>query len=79
MIKKAKKNLVLGGIIYIEVPDTTAQKKGKNREEFHIDHLHIFSKKSLSLLLKKTNLKTITIKQIVEPSGKFTVYAFAKN
>ena len=79
MIKKAKKNLVLGGIIYIEVPDTTAQKKGKNREEFYIEHLHIFSKKSLSLLLKKTNLKTITIKQIVEPSGKFTVYAFAKN
>ena len=70
--------MVLGGIIYIEVPDTTAQKKEKS-EEFYIEHLHIFSKKSLSLLLKKTNLKTITINQIVEPSGKFTVYAFAKN
>ena len=78
MIKKVKKNLVLGGIIYIEVPDISAQKKGKSREEFHIDHLHIFSKKSLMHLTAKQNLKCILIKSIKEPSGKFTVFGFFK-
>lgn len=80
MLKKAKKNLKKNGLIYIEVPDATkASKKGKNREEFFIDHLHVFSKKSLMLLLKKTNYRKIYINRIVEPSGKFTIYAFAKN
>lgn len=79
MLKKTRQNLKKNGIIYIEVPDAIeASKKGKNREEFFIDHLHVFSKKSLSLLLKKTNYKKIDINQIVEPSGKFTIYAFAR-
>jgi ubiquinone/menaquinone biosynthesis C-methylase UbiE len=79
MIKKAKKNLNKNGIVYIEVPDATeASKKGQNREEFFVDHLHVFSKDSLYLLLKKASYKKININQIVEPSGKFTIYAFAK-
>ena len=79
MIKKAKKNLNKNGIIYIEVPDAVeASKKGKNREEFFIDHLHVFSKDSLYLLLKKASYKKINIGQILEPSGKFTIYAFAQ-
>ena len=62
-----------------ELRSVKASKKGKNREEFFIDHLHVFSKKSLMLLLKKTNYRKIYINRIVEPSGKFTIYAFAKN
>ena len=76
MIKKVKKNLNLSGIVYIEAPDIKAQKKGKNREEFHVDHLHIFSKKSLLYLTQKNNLRCILIKSIKEPSGKFTVFGF---
>ena len=39
--------LKFNGVFYIEVPDHVASKYGKNREEFMIEHLHIFSKKSL--------------------------------
>jgi 2-polyprenyl-3-methyl-5-hydroxy-6-metoxy-1,4-benzoquinol methylase len=76
MLIKARAILKKKGIIYIEVPDILAAKKGKNREEFHIDHLHVFSKKSLLFLAKKTNLNIDLIKSIREPSDKFTIYAF---
>jgi len=76
MLKRAKSILKKNGIIYIEVPDVLAGKKGKNTEEFHIDHLHVFSKKSLSFLAKKINLNLKVVKSIREPSGKFTIYAF---
>jgi SAM-dependent methyltransferase len=76
MLNKAKSILRKNGIIYVEVPDVLAGKKGKNREEFHIDHLHVFSKKSLSLLVKNVNLNLKLIKSIKERSSKFTIYAF---
>lgn len=76
MLIKARALLSKKGIIYIEVPDILAAKKGKSREEFHIDHLHVFSKKSLFFLAKKTNLNLKLIKSIREPSDKFTIYAF---
>ncbi len=79
-VEKAKSILKSRGFIYIEVPNgPAAAKKGKEREEFFIEHLHVFSERSLSLLLKKTNFKKIKTSQIAEPSGKFTIYAFAKN
>jgi 2-polyprenyl-3-methyl-5-hydroxy-6-metoxy-1,4-benzoquinol methylase len=76
MLLRAKSILKKNGIIYIEVPDVLAGKKGKNREEFHIDHLHVFSKKSLFFLAKNINLNLKKVKSIREPSGKFTIYAF---
>jgi hypothetical protein len=76
MLKRAKSILKKNGIIYIEVPDVLAGKKGKNTEEFHIDHLHVFSKKSLSFLAKKINLNLKVVKSIRESSGKFTICAF---
>ena len=79
IIKKVKKLLKPNGIFYVEVPDQIASKFGKNREEFMIEHLHIFSKKSLQNLLIRNNFKLIKMKQIKEPSGKYTIYGFFKN
>lgn len=76
MLSKAKKLLSKNGIIYCEVPDEKAKIEGKNREEFHIDHIHVFSKKSLKELAKKTNLKIYKIESIREPSTKYTIYSF---
>ena len=67
------------GIFYIEVPDQRAVKFGKNREELMIEHLHVFSKKSLQNLMIRKNFKPIKIRQIKEPSGKYTIYGFFKN
>ena len=74
MLNKAKKVLKKNGLIYIEVPDIKASIKGKNREEFHIDHLHVFSKNSLNFLTKKIKFKKKIIKNIKEPSGKFNIF-----
>ena len=73
--------LKTNGFIYLEVPDGVAafnSSEGIRREEFFLDHLHIFSIESLSNLLKKCGFKIIKIKSIIEESGKYTLFAFAK-
>ena len=65
------------GVVYIEVPDTiSASRHGKNREEFFVEHLHGFSNLSLKKLFDKTKFKLQMMKNIKEPSGKFTTYCF---
>ena len=78
MLSKVKKILNKNGHLYIEVPDIAAAKLGKNREEFHLDHLHVFSKSSLLYLSRQLKLKKLNIKSIKEPSGKFTIFGFFK-
>lgn len=78
-----KTNRILGdnGYVYIEVPDGEAASQAKNskdREEFYVDHLHAFSLKSLANSVKCANFKLLKIDKILEPSGKLTIYAFAK-
>ena len=80
-LKKINKMLKKDGYIYIEVPDADSAsqtKNGKHREEFYVDHLHVFSLKSLAKCTKYANFKLLKINKIFEPSGKFTIYAFAK-
>ena len=78
-LQKTNKNLDNSGIIYLEVPDAEkASKYGKNREEFFIDHLHVFSKVSLKLMCKKAGFEILHISRIKEPSGKYTLYGFLK-
>tara|TARA_Y100001970_G_C14198151_1_gene839403 strand:+ start:328 stop:972 length:645 start_codon:yes stop_codon:yes gene_type:complete len=74
MLNKAKKILFEKGFVYIEVPDVVASKNGKSREEFHLDHLHVFSKNSLLYLARQNKLEKLILKSIKEPSGKFTIF-----
>lgn len=74
MLNKVKKILFEKGFVYIEVPDVAASIKGKNREEFYLDHLHVFSKNSLLYLARQNRLKKLILKSVKEPSGKFTVF-----
>lgn len=76
LLRSSKKYLKKDGIIYIEVPDIKARIGGKNRQEFCIDHLHIFSKTSLKILTDKCGLKILKMKTIHEPSSKYTLFAF---
>ncbi|MDA7604043.1 class I SAM-dependent methyltransferase [Candidatus Pelagibacter sp.] len=79
-LKKYLNNLKNNGYIYIEVPDLDAKedKIGYNREEFSIEHHHVFSKISLILMLTKLNLKILKIEKIREPSTKYTLFCFAQ-
>ena len=76
LLKKFTKLLKKDGLIYIEVPDVIAAKKSFKREEFFIEHHHIFSLISLCKLVNNSNLRIKKIKRIIEPSGKFTLYCF---
>jgi 2-polyprenyl-3-methyl-5-hydroxy-6-metoxy-1,4-benzoquinol methylase len=77
MLKKAKSFLNKNGFIYVEVPDgEMAAMEGKEREEFFIDHIHVFSFTSLSLLIQKSWLLPLVIERLKEPSTKYTIRAF---
>ena len=76
MIKDSLKFLKRKGVIYIEVPDEKAKVKGKSAGEFCPDHLQVFSKISLNDMCKASGLKKILIKNIIEPSNKYTIYGF---
>lgn len=81
MLQQAVDRLTPGGICYIELPDgENALKNGNivDREEFYIEHYFVFSLKSTAYLLNQVNLKIHDLKAILEPSGKYTVYAFAE-
>ena len=78
-LKKSLKLLKKKNLVYIEIPNALAikdKKEGKNREEFGLGHHHVFTKKSLENIMKISNLKILSIKQIREPSSKYTIFAF---
>ena len=73
LLKISKKLLIKNGYIYIEVPDGFAASRhpeGKLREEFFVDHLHVFSKKSLTRSIKLAGLSLLFCKSIQEKSEK---------
>jgi SAM-dependent methyltransferase len=80
MLSKAKNCLESDGVIYVEVPDgEVAMKDGEDREEFVIDHIHIFSLSSLTLMANKSGLEIVEIERLQEPSTKYTLRAFLRN
>tara|TARA_A100001015_G_C14748898_1_gene616703 strand:+ start:611 stop:820 length:210 start_codon:yes stop_codon:yes gene_type:complete len=67
--------------MYIEVPDGYAASKHKDskfREEFFVDHLHIFTQTSLKRCIELAGLTLLSCKSIEEKSGKLSIYAFVK-
>tara|TARA_X000000950_G_scaffold288388_1_gene404899 strand:- start:43832 stop:44635 length:804 start_codon:yes stop_codon:yes gene_type:complete len=75
MLEKAKK--ISKGFIYIEVPSVEAAKSHFEREEFFIEHLHVFSEESIKILIKNSGLNNLETKFEIEPSGKYTLRAIA--
>lgn len=74
---KAKELLGDTGFIYVEVPDgEMASHDGGEREEFFVDHHHVFSSVSLSNMTVRAGLALQQLGRLREPSGKFTLFAF---
>jgi ubiquinone/menaquinone biosynthesis C-methylase UbiE len=64
-------------LIYLELPSTESfYKDGPNNEAFGYGHYNIYSEKSLKLLAETCDLDIKMITNLVEPSGKFTIYCF---
>jgi hypothetical protein len=77
MLRRARGCLAPGGFVYVEVPDgEAAADAGADREEFFVDHWHVFSPASLALLARQAGFRTIALERLREPSGKFTLRAF---
>lgn len=82
-LKKATSLLRPGGAIYVELPDgvgaeAESKRSGRHREEFDIDHFHVFSEASLRHLVEKAGLVVEHMESVVEPSGKYTLRAFLR-
>jgi SAM-dependent methyltransferase len=66
------------GFVYIELPDgeAAAREEGFGREEFFVEHFHVFSLASVSCLAERAGFEARTVERLREPSGKFTLRAF---
>jgi SAM-dependent methyltransferase len=79
MLARTREFLAPDGHVYVELPDGEAaagDPDGPNREEFFIEHLHVFSMSSMSLLADRAGLVTGSAERVREPSGKYTLFAF---
>ena len=77
MLGQAKRWIEEKGFVYIEVPDgELACKEGSCREEFFVDHLHIFSLASVAILASRAGFVVRQINRLQEPSSKYTIRAF---
>jgi len=65
------------GFAYVELPDgEQAAGEGSGREEFFIEHHHVFSAASLALLALHAGFHVLELERLREPSTKFTLRAF---
>ncbi len=66
-----------GGFVYVELPDgEMAARDGQEREEFFVEHHHIFSLASLGAIAVKAGFTVRLIERLQEPSTKYTLRAF---
>jgi len=75
MLERARRWIRPGGFVYVEVPDAAAVQAGSNREEFFIEHLHVFTLKSLFQAASKAGMMVEKGASSLEPSGKFTLWS----
>lgn len=77
MLAKAREILADDGIIYVEIPDgDLAARDGKGREEFFVEHLHVFSLLSTAMVCERAGFDVLNIERLKEPSTKYTIRAF---
>lgn len=80
MLARAADFLTDRGAVYIELPDGEAAlaDAGPEREEFFVEHFDAYSAASIALLIRAAGFDTLVVERIREPSGKYTLRAFAR-
>lgn len=79
MLEKSHRYVNPQGYVYVELPDgEEARKDGFHREEFFIDHHHIFSAQSLLGLAHKAGFVIQEMGRLEEPSSKYTLWGFLR-
>lgn len=75
MLAAAKAFLLSSGFAYLEVPDTRAAELGSGREEFFVEHYHVFSPASLAKIVNDAGFNLLWLERLTEPSGKLSLIA----
>ena len=79
MLSLVHEYMLPNGLVYIEVPDgETAELAGQGREEFFVDHHHVFSTRSIEHMVTRAGLECLAIDRLTEPSSKFTLRAICR-
>jgi SAM-dependent methyltransferase len=77
MLARSRDHVRAGGLVYVEVPDgDAAAAEGPGREEFFIEHVHVFSPASLALTATRAGYSPLRVDRLREPSSKYTLAAF---
>ncbi len=77
MLDASRKCLLRNGFVYVELPDgEVASRGGNEREEFFIEHHHVFSCGSLDHMARQAGFTVVEFERLQEPSTKFTLRAF---
>ena len=76
MLKHTHSCLAPDGFVYLEVPDGPAAfADGPHREEFFIEHIHAFSRRSVEIMARRAGFAVAALEFIREPSTKYTILA----
>jgi SAM-dependent methyltransferase len=78
LLAAAKPLVADHGFVYVELPDgeAAAREAGFGREEFFVEHLHVFSMASFARLAERAGFEVRELERLREPSSKFTLRAF---
>ena len=79
LLLAAKDYLHPKGFVYVELPDGQAASRdsdGPQREEFFIEHHHIFSPASAAILVSSCGFALRELECLREPSSKYTLRLF---
>ena len=68
------------GLVYVELPDGEgALSAGWDREEFFVEHIHVFSFSSFALLARMAGFDVLECIRVREPSSKYTLRGVIRN
>jgi SAM-dependent methyltransferase len=74
MLAQSVRFLRPGGFVHVELPDGEAAiGEGPGREEFFIEHFHVFSAASFTILADRAGMRIMTLERLRDPSGKYTL------
>jgi 2-polyprenyl-3-methyl-5-hydroxy-6-metoxy-1,4-benzoquinol methylase len=78
-LAEAAERLTDDGVLYVELPDGDAAAAAPDiddRPELFVEHYTAFGDRSIRELAERAGLRVLHVERLVDPSGKFTIYAF---
>jgi 2-polyprenyl-3-methyl-5-hydroxy-6-metoxy-1,4-benzoquinol methylase len=79
MLSKAHMLLGAEGMVYVELPDgEAALSESCEREEFFLEHYHVFSLASACILITRAGFVPVRVERLKDPSGKYTLWGVGK-